>query len=143
MTKSTPQQSMEIESKIKYLFDAVFEPREEFNLLTKNSQDILLGRIQDAIVEGFEAFQKDILKREQEAYEKGKADGRNEYYFDSPEYLVKEAHSLACTLAQRWNQGNYNNSMKSFREEQTRLSNELVSVTKKIKNLTQPEKGQK
>ena len=81
---------------------------------------------------------KDLTAREQEIYEKGKMDGKNEYYFDSPEYLVKKAHSLACTLAQRWNGNNYNNSMKSFKEEQTQLSNELVSITKKIKNAGSP-----
>jgi hypothetical protein len=76
----------------------------------------------------------ELTEREKEIYEQGQYDGKNEYYFDSPEYLVDEAHSLACTLAQRWNQDNYNRSMKDFKEEQTFLSDKLVSVTKKLKN---------
>jgi hypothetical protein len=72
--------------------------------------------------------------------EESKWEGKNEYYFNSPEYLTKRAHQLACTVSQRWNENNYNNSRKSFIEEMTRLSNELVSVTKKIRNTKELEK---
>lgn len=78
-----------------------------------------------------------ILDAIHQAREEGERDGRNEYYFDSPDYLVDELYSTACTLSQRWNQSNYNNSMKSFKKEQTELSNHMVSLTKKLKNVKQ------
>ena len=53
-------QSKGIEKKIKEMFDAVFEPREDFMRLSKSSQDMLLGILQDDIVEGFEALIKDL-----------------------------------------------------------------------------------
>ena len=52
---------MDIELKIKEMFDAVFEPREDFIKLSKSSQDMLLGELQDVIVEGFKALKKDIV----------------------------------------------------------------------------------
>lgn len=75
---------------------------------------------------------------EREGYDKGHYDGRNSYYFDSPEYLTDEAHRLACTIAQRWNQDNYNNTQESFIKEMTGLSNKLVSITKQIINAKPP-----
>lgn len=53
---------MKIEKKIKGMFDAVFEPRHEFMKLSKSSQDLLLGMLQDDIIEGFKALEKDIKK---------------------------------------------------------------------------------
>lgn len=54
------KQNKQIEKKIKGMFDAVFEPREEFMSLPKSSQDLLLGQLMDDIVDGFEALEKDL-----------------------------------------------------------------------------------
>jgi len=51
---------MKIEEKIKGMFKAVFEPRDEFMKLNKSSQDLLLGCLQDDIIEGFKALEKDF-----------------------------------------------------------------------------------
>lgn len=52
--------SVLVRNKIKGMFDAVFEPREEFIKLSKSSQDLLIGQLQDDIVEGFDAVEKDL-----------------------------------------------------------------------------------
>jgi len=49
-----------LEIKIKEMFDAVFEPREEFMKLSKSSQDLLLGQLQDAIIDGIKLLTPDL-----------------------------------------------------------------------------------
>lgn len=53
---------MKIEKKIKEMFNAVFEPREDFMKLSKARQDVLLNVLRDDIIEGFEALERDYLK---------------------------------------------------------------------------------
>lgn len=49
---------MTIEDKIKGMFDAVFEPREEFMSLSKSSQDLLIGTLMYDIIKGFRLLEQ-------------------------------------------------------------------------------------
>ena len=50
----------EVSKKIEDMFNALFEPREEFMSLSKSSQDLLIGQLKDDIIDGFEALEKDL-----------------------------------------------------------------------------------
>lgn len=62
MKTDTPSGTQDWEEKIKVMFDAVFEPRDEFLQLSKASQDLLLGELQDTIVEGGNLLQDEMAK---------------------------------------------------------------------------------
>lgn len=69
-----------------------------------------------------------------EGWEIAERDGRNEYFFDSPEYLASEAHGIACTINQRVNQDTTGLSKTERLKEVEKLSNKLVSITKRLLN---------
>lgn len=52
-----------IEKKVKGMFKSVFEPRDEFMKLSKSSQDLLLGCLQDDIIEGFFLLEEEVFRR--------------------------------------------------------------------------------
>ena len=51
-----------ITKKIKEMFGAVFEPRQEFMILSESSQNLLLGQLQDDIIEGYLALLRDLAR---------------------------------------------------------------------------------
>jgi len=58
-----------LEQKIKEMFDATFQPRAEFNSLSESSQDLLLGQLQDGIIDGVIALEKDFQSQIQQREE--------------------------------------------------------------------------
>lgn len=104
--------------------------------LHRDGKPVVKGVMYASLYNALEDFwYQELQSAKQEAYEQGKYEGKNEYYFESPQHLAEDAHSLACTIAQRINQDNFNQSVQSFKKEMKMNANKLVSVTKKILNM--------